>query len=162
MGMDEGTSIVTGLLKRFLRELPEPLLTWQVFDEFYEFQKKGLCFPILSLNLSNKQPIFSLPHQNEIGQYLSLISFLYPLEVTKEEEAKFLLSLLLSLPPVNLAVMKTLTQLFIQIKEKESQNKMGSGTIFSPTLILTSSLHLFGLKHTCHLQGKHNSNIRNG
>jgi hypothetical protein len=52
MGFEEGSSIVSGLLKRYLRELPEPLLTWQMFHEFSEYQKKGLQIPPSSLFLS--------------------------------------------------------------------------------------------------------------
>ena len=49
MGLESGINVVSGLLKKFLRELPEPLMTFALFHDFVDVfeESKYSFFPFL-------------------------------------------------------------------------------------------------------------------
>lgn len=100
------------LIKAFLREMPEPLLTFEIFDEIIEFQSMFLL--LKKLYLRNR-------HVNQCWffYYYPCTTFFFT-ELSKDERGPFVKQIVLEkLPEDNYCVLKYLVQFLAKVLSKQ-------------------------------------------
>jgi hypothetical protein len=102
---------VAGVLKLWLRELPEPLLTFALYDQFIAAQCKVYFFIMMT--------IVGCPDHNLRVRYIK--------------------NLLKQLPAQNRELLKYLTAFLRRVQDHSAQNKMAIhnlATVFGPNLLV--------------------------
>lgn len=133
---DVDTHAVAGLLKTFLRELNEPLLTFELYDEIVRFLGNFLFS--FCVNRSAAEGRVVAHHATNCGANIQPISASLS-EWPKEERSRNVKQMLREkLPIENYELFKYLVEFLVKVEECKDLNKMTSSNlsiVFGPNLV---------------------------